>query len=78
MATMGYRLRWARERRLWNPPELAECSGVPVVTISRIENDWHWVRPRFATLRKLADALHIEPRWLAYGEGSPEPASPSA
>lgn len=27
------------------------------------------------TVDKLADALGVDPRWLAYGEGDPEPAS---
>lgn len=27
------------------------------------------------TVDKIADALGVDPRWLAYGEGDPEPAS---
>lgn len=31
--------------------------------------------PTLETVDKLADALGVDPRWLAYGEGDPEMAS---
>ncbi len=68
MSTIGQRLRSARLRQVLNQEELATASGVPVVTISRIEND-HYDLPRPATARKLATALAVAPGWLLFGEG---------
>ncbi len=68
MSTVGQRLRSARLRRVLNQEELAAQSGVPVVTISRIEND-HREMPRSGTVRKLATALAVSPGWLLFGEG---------
>ena len=72
MDTIGERLRAARDRRVWTQEDLARASGVPVVTISRIENDRHEGRPRQSTIRKLADALGIDPAWLVFGDGGAE------
>ncbi len=68
MSTIGQRLRSARLRRVLNQEDLANRSGVPVVTISRIENDHHEM-PRSGTVRKLALALAVSPGWLLFGEG---------
>lgn len=68
MSTIGQRLRSARLRQALNQEDLAAQSGVPVVTISRIEND-HYDMPRPATVRKLATALTVSPGWLLFGEG---------
>jgi len=46
--------------------ELAAAAGVPVVTISRIENG-HTGEPRPSTVRKLAKALGVDPTWLIFG-----------
>jgi transcriptional regulator with XRE-family HTH domain len=56
---MKTRLREWRRRRMLTQRELAEASGVAQVTIARIELGE--ASPRFATLRKLAQALQIEP-----------------
>lgn len=70
--TMGERLAAARKRRVMSQEELAEAAGVPVVTISRIENG-HTEAPRPSTARKLAVALDVEPAWLVFGgESQPE------
>jgi len=58
----GAKLREARERRLMTQPELSERSGVMVATISRIENGLQ--QPRIPTVRKLAEALELEPEDL--------------
>ena len=69
MDTIGERLRRARDRRDWTQEELARRSGVPVVTISRIENDRYGERPRQSTIRRLAEALGVDPAWLLFGDG---------
>ncbi len=71
MLTMGQRLTQARKRKVWSQEELAVAAGVPVVTISRIENG-HTTEPRPSTLRKLANALSVEPAWLVFGEDEDE------
>lgn len=72
MATIGERLRSMRLRRALSQDNLAETSGVPKVTISRIEND-RYGPPRPGTVRKLADALKIDPGWLLFGNGDNQP-----
>jgi transcriptional regulator with XRE-family HTH domain len=50
--------------------ELAARSGVLEVTISRVENGHS--QPTVKTIRRLADALEMDPVWLRFGEGDPE------
>jgi transcriptional regulator with XRE-family HTH domain len=64
VATRGERLREARRRAMLSQEELADQSGVGVATVIRIENDQVKREPHFATLRKLAAALGIEPTEL--------------
>jgi len=66
METVGERLRWARQRHVWSQVNLSRFSGVPVMTISRIENNRHGL-PKLSTVRRLAEALEIDPTWLIYG-----------
>lgn len=68
MEGTGARLREARLRKVWTQVELSAESGVPIVTISRIENGHVEGAPRQSTLRKLAGALDVEPAWLLFGE----------
>ena len=68
MSDIGDRLREARLRKVWTQVELAEESGVPVVTISRIENGNVSGAPRQSTVRKLTDALDIDGAWLLFGD----------
>ena len=56
---MRLRLREWRERRLLTQRELAELVGVTQGTINRIERGVH--RPRLGTVRKLAEALGVDP-----------------
>ena len=66
MQTIGERLRRARERRAWTQVDLATRSGVTQLTILRIKNGYQ--RLCLPTVRKLADALEIDPGWLLFGE----------
>lgn len=59
---MPTRLREWRRRRLMTQRDLAQASGVAQVTIARIELGE--AEPRFTTLRKLAQALNIQPEEL--------------
>lgn len=68
MATVGERLRVARDRKVWTQEDLARESGVPVVTISRIENGHLEGQPRQSTIRRLAAPLGVEPVWLLLGD----------
>ncbi len=71
METFGARLKAARITSALTQQELAAASGVPVVTISRLENDHATDRgPRISTARKLAAALNVETGWLMLGESA--------
>jgi len=59
---IGDRLRDLRKRALLTQQELADKSGVGVTTIIRIENNQ--VEPQGRTIRKLAEALSVEPHEL--------------
>jgi transcriptional regulator with XRE-family HTH domain len=61
------RLRVLREERLLTQKDLAVKTGLTVATISRLENGQR--RPRFTTLRKLAEALGVTPQVLVNGDG---------
>lgn len=56
------RLRAVRIARALSQAELAQRSGVSRVSITRLESGE--VDARFATIRKLAEALGVEPREL--------------
>jgi transcriptional regulator with XRE-family HTH domain len=56
---IGERLRDLRKRALMSQRELAKRSGVGVTTIVRIERNQ--VEPHGSTIRKLAEALSVEP-----------------
>jgi transcriptional regulator with XRE-family HTH domain len=59
---IGAQLRQARQRALLTQEELAARADVQPLTISRIETDK--VEPRFRTIRRLADALGMDPKEL--------------
>jgi transcriptional regulator with XRE-family HTH domain len=62
----GQRLRQLRVERALSLRALGERSGVTFATIYNLENG---NRPaRLATIRKLADALSVEPKELMKGE----------
>ena len=60
------RLKELRKERVLSLRELEERSGVSYNTIWRIEDGRQGAHPR--TLRKLAEALGVEPRELIEGE----------
>jgi transcriptional regulator with XRE-family HTH domain len=66
--TEGIRLQEIRERQFLTQQELADLAGVAKVTIARIETGV--TRPSFATIRKLAAALGVEPAEIV-----PDPAA---
>lgn len=67
METFAERLRIARMWRVLTQEQLAAASGVPVVTISRLENSYRNQMPRQGTVQRLAAALDVSPAWLLYG-----------
>lgn len=68
MTSIGNRLREAREFQAMTQEELAQASGVKVVTISRIENNRQLSRPRLSTIRKLAEVLKVDPAYILFGD----------
>jgi transcriptional regulator with XRE-family HTH domain len=62
---IGRNLRRLREDRLLTQAELAERAGIALSSLVRIENDQ--VDPRFSSIRKLAQALDVDPRELTRG-----------
>jgi transcriptional regulator with XRE-family HTH domain len=63
MTEVGDRLKRARRRAILTQEQLADKSGVGVTTINRIEKG-HVEDPHFSTLRKLAQALEVDPAEL--------------
>lgn len=63
---IGDRLRELRIRRAMTQDELATAAGIGKNTVNRIERDH--TEPRPPTLRKLADALDVDPADLVAGE----------
>ncbi len=63
---IGDRLRDIRKRALLTQQGLADKSGVGVTTIIRIEGNQ--VEPQGRTIRKLAEALGVEPHELVKPE----------
>ncbi len=64
---IGDKLRETRKRSLLTQQELADKSGVGITTIVRIERNQ--VEPQARTIRKLAQALGVEPHELLKGDG---------
>ena len=63
---IGEKLRETRKRKLLTQQQLAERSGVGIATIIRIEGNQ--VEPRGSTIRKLAEALGVDPHELVKPE----------
>ncbi len=66
MVHIGDKLKEARTRELLTQQELAKKSGLGVNTIIRIERNQ--VEPHGSTIRKLAEALGVEPHELVKPE----------
>jgi transcriptional regulator with XRE-family HTH domain len=67
--TVGTNLTVIRERRMWTQVRLAEEAGVSPTTVSEIETG-RISRPHFGTLRRLANALGVDPQALLSPEQS--------
>jgi transcriptional regulator with XRE-family HTH domain len=65
MVHVGNRLKELRIRRAMTQDELAEAAGIGKNTVNRIERNH--TEPRPPTLRKLADALRVDPAELIGG-----------
>jgi transcriptional regulator with XRE-family HTH domain len=63
---IGERLKELRVRRALTQEELAEKAGTGKNTINRIERNL--TEPHMSTLRKLAQALNVDPAELVKGE----------
>jgi len=62
----GAGLRRLRRERALSQRDLSHMTGIAFDTISRLETGKQRAQPR--TIRKLADALGVEPRELMMGE----------
>jgi transcriptional regulator with XRE-family HTH domain len=62
----GTNLRTLRKERALSQRDLARVSGVGPVTISELERGVREAQPR--TIRKLAEALGVEPKELMKGK----------
>jgi transcriptional regulator with XRE-family HTH domain len=62
----GGRLRRLRRERALSQRDLTRMTGIAFDTISRLETGKQRAQPR--TIRKLADALGVEPNELMKGE----------
>ena len=67
MDTVGERLRRARKAQQVTQLELAARTGVAHSTVVRIERGL--AKPTIETVGKLAGALGVDPKWLAFGDG---------
>jgi transcriptional regulator with XRE-family HTH domain len=66
MEVDGGRLRRLRRERALSQRDLTRMTGIAFDTISRLETGKQRAQPR--TIRKLADALGVEPRELMKGD----------
>ena len=59
---VGEKLKWLRTLNALTQVELAERADLTTAAVARIERDE--AEPRPSTLRKLAEALNVQPRDL--------------
>ncbi len=72
---IGEELLRVRRSKMWTQGRLAEEAGVSPTTVSGIESG-RILSPHFATIRKLAWALEVEPQGLLSAETWEELAGP--
>jgi transcriptional regulator with XRE-family HTH domain len=65
---IGERLRRLRQERALRQEDLAKLAGIGKNTVNRIEKNR--TEPHMTTIRKLADALKVEPAELVRGSES--------
>lgn len=63
MATVGERLKLARDKRGWTQQELARRAGIPYMTVYRLEAESHRT-PRMDIAKRLARTLGVTLDWL--------------
>ena len=63
--TVGERIKAVREGKVWGQAELARKAGISPNTLYRIEAGTH--EPRPVTIRRLAEALGVDPTELVHG-----------
>jgi transcriptional regulator with XRE-family HTH domain len=68
--TLPDRIRAAAGRR--SLAEVARIARLPRATVHRLTQDGQKRGPSLDTIRQLAEALGVDPGWLAYGR-EPEP-----
>lgn len=68
METMGDRLEMTRRRRVLTQADLAKKAGVSLITVTRLESSNIEANPRVDTVRRLAEALDVDPSWLLFGD----------
>jgi phage repressor protein C with HTH and peptisase S24 domain len=68
MRTLAERLAWAREQRGLTQEALAKLAGVSQSTIGNLESG---LRSNPRRIINIADALGVDPAWLAEGRGAP-------
>lgn len=71
MSDIGTRLRYARKKRKLAQAKLASMAGVKQGSISDLERNESKAF-RGNTLVSVANALRVNPEWLAHGKGSME------
>jgi transcriptional regulator with XRE-family HTH domain len=62
MPYIGDRLRELRRKKLLTQEELAQKAGITPTALARAEQNH--TQPRFRTIRKLAEALDVDPTEL--------------
>lgn len=68
METVGQRLEAARRRRVMTQAEVAQAAGLSLITVTRLENDSGGGNPRPLTIRRVAEAVGVDPAWLMFGD----------
>jgi transcriptional regulator with XRE-family HTH domain len=69
MDDIGVRLRRTRRAQDVTLQQLAAQSGVAYQSINRIERGH--TQPKIETVAKLATALNVDMKWLAFGDDEP-------
>lgn len=68
MNTLSLRLVWARTQKKLSQEELAKLSGVSQGSIGHLESG---LRQSSRRITAIANALGVNPQWLAEGKGDP-------
>lgn len=69
MKTLGERLRWSRDDAEMTYKQVSEKAGISITVIHRLETG---ALKGTTHIFALADAVGVDARWLATGEGEPK------